>query len=153
MTYEELLDEVDKEGILLLEDNRIGRLDGLYVDGTITLHPRLETTVEKKCTLIEELGHHHTTTGNILDLSDIRNRKQERNARAWGFRNAVGITKLIEAYKSGVRNRYELAEFLDVTEEYIDEVLKYYCQKYGPHFEIDNYVVFFSPLAVFEQWE
>lgn len=152
MTYEELLDKVKEEGIELFENNYIGKLKGLYLDDTITLNSNLENDKERKCTLAEELGHHHTTVGDILDQSDINNRKQERLARAWGYRNLVGIMDLVNAYKSGVRNRFELAEYLDVTEEYIEEVLKYYSQKHGQFFVIDNYAVYFDPLVVIEVW-
>ena len=153
MTYEELLDKVNEEGIEIFENNHIGKLKGLYVDNTITLNSSIGTESEKKCVLVEELGHHHTTVGNILDQSDVSNRKQERYARAWGYRKLVGIIDLVNAYKHGVRNRFELAEYLGVTEEYIDEVLEYYKQKYGLQYQIDNYLVCFEPLSVLEIWE
>lgn len=83
----------------------------------------------------------------------MENRKQERLARAWGYKRLVGIIDLVNAYKHGVKNRFELAEFLDVTEEYIKEVLRYYSQKYGLFYQIDNYVVYFDPLSILEIWE
>lgn len=151
MTYEELLKEAETHGLIVkekpLKANK-GRIKG----NRIAIKKDLNTT-DKKCTLIEEIGHYHTTVGNILDQSDVRNRKQERQARAWGYRKAVGIIDLIKAYKHGVRNRFELAEYLDVTEEYIEEVLKYYSQKYGQFFVIDNYAVYFDPLVIIEVWE
>ncbi len=79
--------------------------------------------------------------------------KQERIARAWGYKKLVGITKLIDAFKYGVKNRYELAEYLQVTEEYIEDALKFYKEKHGLYYKIDNYVVYFEPLAVMEVWE
>lgn len=153
MSYEKLLIEAEKEGIEVFENNHIGKLKGLYVENTITLNTNIETEREKKCILVEELGHHHTSFGNIIDQSKVKNRKQERLARAWGYRKMVGIIDLIKAYKHGVRNRFELAEYLDVTEEYIEEVLKYYSQKHGQFYVIDNYAVYFDPLAVMEVWE
>lgn len=153
MTYEKLLIEAEKEGIEVFENNYIGKLKGLYVDNTITINTSMETNIEKKCVLVEELGHHYTSFGNIVNQSKLENRKQERLARAWGYKKLVGVIKLIEAYKNGVKNRFELAEYLDVTEEYIEEVLKYYRQKYGLYYQIDNYVVYFDPLAVMEVWE
>lgn len=101
MTYEELLERVSNEGILLFENSCIGKLDGLYVDGTITLNTRLENDTQRKCTLIEELGHHKRTHGNILDQSKIENRKQERSARTWGFENLINLMDLVDAKKQG----------------------------------------------------
>lgn len=66
-----------------------------------------------------------------MDQSRIENRKQERIARAWGYRKLVSVLDLINAKKEGIRNRYELAEYLDVTEEFIESTLKYYKEKYG----------------------
>jgi hypothetical protein len=53
------------------------KLKGLYVDGNIALSDKLDTTNEKTCILAEELGHHYTTAGNILNQSNSNNRKQE----------------------------------------------------------------------------
>ena len=35
MTYDELVDEVVREGISIYENDHIGKLDGLYVNGTL----------------------------------------------------------------------------------------------------------------------
>lgn len=151
MTYEELLDEIDKEGILIFENNCIGKLDGLYVDGIITINTRLENNAQKKCTLIEELGHHKRTVGNILDQTDIRNRKQERHARGWGYGKLVDLLDLINAKKEGIRNRFELAEYLGVEEQVLDNLLKYFKEKYGPKCVVGNYTIQFEPLEVYQK--
>lgn len=153
MSYEELLIEVEEEGIMIFENNYIGRLKGLYVDNTVTLNTNIETESERKCILAEELGHHHTSYGDIRDQSKIENRKQEQRARAWGYERLVGIIDLVNAFKHGVKNRYELAEYLNVTEEFIDEVIAHYKLKYGLFYKIDNYVLYFEPLSVLEVWE
>jgi len=153
MNYENLIVEVEKEGIEIYENNYIGRLKGLYVDNTVTLNTNIETDVEKKCILVEELGHHHTSYGDVRDQSKLENRKQEQRARAWGYEKLVGLVDLVNAYRYGVRNKYELAEFLQVTEEFIQEVIIHYKLKYGLYHQIDNYVVYFEPLSILEIWE
>ena len=45
------------------------RIKGLYCDGTIAISTDMKTDAEKACVLAEELGHHYTTYGNILDQS------------------------------------------------------------------------------------
>ena len=45
------------------------RIKGLYSDGTIAISTDMKTDAEKACVLAEELGHHYTTYGNILDQS------------------------------------------------------------------------------------
>ncbi len=153
MKQKKLLDEIDKEEIEIVERNLPKRLKGLYQDDVIALSKSLETNAQITCTIAEELGHHFTSAGDILDPKKVENRKQERKARAWGYERLVGIIDLINAYKNGVRNRYELAEYLDVTEEFIEDTIKYYKEKYGLYYEIDNYTVYFEPLAVMEKFE
>lgn len=153
MTYEDLLKEVDKENIEFFENNYIGRMKGLYVDNTITLNTNLETEKEKKCVLAEELGHHHTSYGDIVDQSKIENRKQERRARAWAYDKLIGVIGIVNSYKHGCRNKYEMAEYLNVSEKFLEDALKYYKEKYGLYYEIDNYIVYFEPLGVLEKLE
>lgn len=95
----------------------------------------------------------HKNSGNILDQSKVENRKQELRARRWAYERLVGIIDIVNAYKNGVKNRHELAEYLNVTEEFIEEVILHYRWKYGLYFKIDNYVVYFEPLSVLEMWE
>jgi hypothetical protein len=151
MDYEDLLKKAEKAGLQLYENNRISGLKGLYVDNTITINSDIETEAEKKCILAEELGHYCTSYGNILDQSKVENRKQEKEARAWAYRQAVGLSDLVQAYKSGVRNRYELSEFLNVTEDFLQDALDYYKGKYGVYIEIDNYIIYFAPFGVLEK--
>ena len=50
------------------------RIKGLYCDGTIALNSKL-TNKEQAAVLAEELGHHLTAAGDILDQSVTVNRK------------------------------------------------------------------------------
>lgn len=151
MTYEDLLIKIEKEGIEYFENNYIGKMKGLYIDNTITLNSNIDTEAEKKCILAEELGHHFTSYGNIIDQSKIENRKQERIARAWAYDRLIGINGLINAYKYGCKSKYEIAEYLNVSEQFLEEATTYYNEKYGLYYEIDNYIVYFNPLGVIEK--
>lgn len=151
MIYEDLLKEIYKEGIEYYENDYIGKLKGLYVDNTITLNTNIETGIEKRCILAEELGHHYTSYGDILDQSKLENRKQERKARAWAYKKLVSIDSLINAFEYGCRNRYELAEYLNVTERFIEEAITYYKEKYGPYYELNNYMIYFEPLGIMKK--
>jgi len=151
MTYEDLLIKIEKEGIEYFENNYIGKMKGLYVDNIITLNSNIDTEAEKKCILAEELGHHFTSCGNIIDQSKLENKKQEKRARAWAYDKLVGVIGLINAYKDGCRNRYEIAEYLNVSEQFLEDAVTYYREKYGLYYEIDNYIVYFNPLGVIEK--
>ena len=71
--------------------------------------------------------------------------KQELKARAWAYERLVGIHDLINAHKAGVKGKYELADFLEITEWFLLEAIEYYKSKYGTCYKIDNYLIYFSP--------
>lgn len=127
------------------EDN----LKGFYINGNIAINTSVGTTAEKSCVLAEELGHHYTSVGNILDMTSFANRKQERQARLWAYNKQIGLQGLIRAYEAGCQNRYEVAEYLEVTNEFLAECIECYRQKYGVGTTVDNYYIMFIPyLAV-----
>ena len=112
------------------------------------------TTTEKACILAEELGHHHTTVGNILDQSDPGNRKQELRARLMAYDKMIGLIGIVRAYQHRCQNLTDMAEYLEVTEEFLKEALEQYRRKYGQKAEVDNYIIIFEPyLAVMERYE
>ena len=121
------------------------RLKGLYCNNTIALSKKLKSNKERACVLAEELGHYHTTVGDILDQSITENRKQEQRARAWAYNKLVNLQGIINAYEAGCQNLYEASELLDVTEEFLLEALEFYKSKYGISIKIDNYVIYFEP--------
>ena len=41
-----------------------------------------------------------------------------------------------------------MAEYLDVTEEYLEEAIDCYKAKYGLYVSVDNYIIYFKPFAV-----
>ena len=126
------------------------RIKGLYCDGVIAVSKDIDTIAEKTCVIAEELGHHLTATGNILDQKDISNRKQELRGRIWAYNRLIGLTGIIKAYRAGCRNRYEIAQTLEVTEEMLQDAIDYYREKYGLCVQVDNYAIYFDPLGVME---
>lgn len=142
--YEILLDSVDKE-CQVDEKFPLEHNDGLYINGNIALSSKLKTTVEKSCVLAEEIGHHYTTVGNIMDTSDPKNAKQERQARLWAYHSQIGLQGLIDAYEHGCRKRHEVAEYLEVTEEFLQECIECYRDKYGVGKVLGNYYIMFIP--------
>jgi Zn-dependent peptidase ImmA (M78 family) len=57
------------------------------------------------------------------------NRKQEQRARAWAFNTLAPFDKIIEAYEKGYVSTYEMAEYLNVTEDFLKEAILYYQNK------------------------
>ena len=129
------------------------RIKGLYCDGTIALSKDMYIETEKACVLAEELGHYYTTVGDIMDQTDVSNRKQERRARIWAYHKLLSLNDLIDSYKCGCRNQIEIAEHLNVTEEFLIDCLNYYKEKYGLCTKQDNYLIYFEPLGVLELYK
>lgn len=148
MTYENLISELDDLDISFHESNKIGRLKGLYVENNIVINTNIEKNAEKKCVLAEELGHHYTTTGNILDQTDLNNRRQELRAREWGYKKLVTPNKIIKGIQDGAQNLYEMANMLDITEDFLNDALSYYINKHGEYYKTDEYIIVFSPLSI-----
>lgn len=146
-SYEILLSEASENG-LIVKEKPLKYNNGRIKGSRVAIRQDLSTSVEKACVLAEELGHHYTTYGNILDQSDTSNRKQELRARAWAYNKQIGLLGLIRSYEHGCRNRFEIAEYLEVTEEVLEECLSFYQNKYGVCTNVDNYVVYFIPNLV-----
>lgn len=151
MNYDTLLVESDSVGLTVKEKPLLYN-DGRIKGNRIAIKKGL-ATAQKKCVLAEELGHYYTTVGDILDQNNTNNRKQELRARVWSYNKLIGLTGIINAYKHGCQSLYEIADYLEVTEEFLSEALQQYKRKYGEYVVIDNYIIFFVPfLGVFESY-
>ena len=152
VTYENLLDEAAKDNVYIIEKADFkSKADGLINGDVIGINRNVRSYKKRACILAEELGHYHTTCGDIISQSSVSDRKQELRARAWAYDKMIGLIGIIDAYKRGCRSLHDTAEYLDVTEEFLSEALEYYKKKYGVHTKIDNYVIYFEPsLGVFK---
>lgn len=152
MNYEELLDESKNNGIYLIENaNFKSKSEGLINGDVIGINRNIRSYKKRACVLAEELGHYYTATGDIIDQSSSSNRKQELRGRAWSYNKLVGLNGIINAYKANHCSLYDMAEYLEVTEEFLAEALSYYKSKYGLCTTLDNYIIYFEPaLGVFQ---
>ena len=120
----------------------------------IAIRKNIPTLAKKADVLAEEMGHYHTGVGRIINSNNTHSRKQEHSARLWSYNKRIGLIGIIQAYHHGCRNRFEVADFLNVSEDTLTEALEYYRQIYGTYVAIDNYVIMFEPyLAVYEKME
>lgn len=144
--FEKLEQEAADNGIHIdYVDFKSERLKGLYCDGSIALSNALNTQVEKVSILSEELGHHYTSNGNIIDPANVMSRKQERLARLWAYNSRIGIPGLIAAWEQGCRNKYEISDYLEVSESMLADALECYRQKYGTSIWDGCYRIQFEP--------
>lgn len=148
-TYDDLLIEADNNNLITKEKPLRGN-KGRIKGNRIAIKKDL-TETEKKCVLAEELGHHYTAVGDILDQSFAENRKQEMRGRIVAYNKLVGLRGIVDAYLHHCQNLSEAAEYLGVTEEFLSDSIMYYKNKYGVYATVDNYTVVFEPtIAVIE---
>ena len=152
MTYDELLIEADDNG-LIVKEKQLKFYDGRIKGRKIAIRQNIPTLKKKACVLAEEIGHFHTNTMDILDQEQVISRKLERAGRMWAYDKLIGLSGIIQGYRALCQNRHELAECLGVTEEFLQEALECYKEKYGITVMIDGYTIMFEPaLAVLEKF-
>lgn len=146
--YEQLLAE--NEHIKIRDTHSLPNgYSGFYKDGVILIDKNLSET-RKAEVLYEELAHHKLTYGNILDQSKWINRKFENYARRHGYEAALPLRIIVEAHHYGVSNLYELAEYVQLSEEHVVEILEHYKNKHGIGTHYGDYSITFEPLRVYK---
>lgn len=136
MTYDDLCIEYENEVVIFehpiqheCEEMGIYGVKGLYKNNCIAIDKYISRR-EKKCTLGEELGHHYTSAGNIIDMRYTNNRKQERKAREWGANKLIDYDDFIKACNM-YDNIYQIAEELDVTYDVVETYYSYLYRTYA----------------------
>lgn len=147
MDYEKLLKESEDNEIKTYEKPMSQKLKGLYSDNVILINQKI-TFAEKTCVLAEELGHYHTSNGNLLDQNNLFNKKQEKLARTWAYRKLIPLSKIVQVYEQHLENLHEIAEFLGVTEQFLKSALLRYKEIYGDKCRFKEFMIYFEPLAI-----
>lgn len=148
LDYTTLLLEAEAAG-LIVKEKLLLTADGRIKGHKVAIRRDL-SLASKLCALAEEMGHYYKNVGDILDQSDVSNRKQEYRARLWAYDKIIGLEGIIRAYKAGCTNRYEMSELLDVPEPFLSEALKVYESKYGISALCGDYRVIFIPVLTVE---
>ena len=152
MNYEELLIEADSNNLITKEKPLLLTQEELK-EIRIAIKQTYLHRKKKPVSLLRNLDTSYTSTGNILDMSDTSNRKQELRARLWAYNKQIGLRGLIDCYKANCKSIHEMAEYLDVTEEFLLEAIECYRSKYGVYAKLDNYFIGFIPtLYIIEEY-
>lgn len=128
-----------------------------YSDGSynilIAINSSLKTRAEQTCIFAEELGHYYTSYGNLLldpNVDRTLINQQETRAKRWAAKKLVPIRNIIEAFNNGSRSFYEMAEYLDVTVDFLHDVFHKYSEIYGRYKKKGSYVIYFDPPGVYK---
>lgn len=141
--YEKLIIEVNKNGVEVEEiDFGTNKKCGKCVDNTILINYKL-TEIEKIEVLLEEYGHYKTTFGNITNLSDVRNLKQELKARDISVQEICNLDNITDCIYKGAKDRWEIAHMLDITDELFSYAIKYHARK-NPIVFKEDFILYFD---------
>lgn len=140
--YEKLLHDASMIGLEVKEIQFESDAKGLCKGQKIGIRKDL-SDAEKACVLAEEIGHYYTTVGNILNQKNTENRKQEIKARKWAVDKMLTIKDVFEATEHPCSNLFEIAEYLEVTEEFLLEALEIFKKRYGHSYTYKGKTIIF----------
>lgn len=152
--YDSLLELAKAMGLKVVERAPI-KADGRIQSNYVFLSEKLETTPEKLCTLTEEVGHALNNTGDINDQTIVFNRQQELKARKFCYEFLTPLMKIVDAilYFGDEATKYNVAEYLNVTEKFLNEAINHHRRKNG-NIKVDLgmvFVVFYPEFKVYEK--
>ncbi len=140
--YENLICYAENIGAKVIErDFGFNNKLGWCIDNRIYINIKM-TENEKYEVLSEEIGHYKTTFGNITNLDDVRNLKQEIKARDVSIEQICSINNIIACIKKGANDRYEIAEMLCVSDELFNNAIAYHSRKNPVVFKDDIMLYF-----------
>lgn len=108
-------------------DYKFDDINGVYIDElkTIGLSTRL-LSHNKKCVLAEELGHYYCNATYPLSCKDkTLVDKAEYRAKKWAVKALISPSDLEKVKLLGLKYKWEIAEYLGVTEWVAEKALEY----------------------------
>ena len=91
-------------------------------------HKKLRTSRDVKVHLAHELGH--CQTGSFYNINTLETRERmEYRADRWAIKKLIPFHTLLNVLKSGITEKWELAEYFNVTEDYIEKAQQLYAEK------------------------
>ena len=86
---------------------------------------KINSTAEETTILGHELGH--CMTGSFYQIRTLETKERmEYRANKWAFQMLIPCRDLNEAFENGITETYELAEYFNVTEDFIRKAVFYY---------------------------
>lgn len=128
--YEELMIKYGKE-IYIKETDKLPEFQpGKCLAGLVYIDKDL-SPYKKHEVLAEEIAHHLITHGNILDQTVLLNRRFEGYARRLAIKMIVPKKEIYELMYQGIYSIHEMANYFEVTEEFMLDAHNYYRVKAG----------------------
>lgn len=147
MELQELYTLAENEGINIVHSNfSTDTILGMYLqledcEPVISLNYKaIKSEIQEKCVLAEECGHYFTGQGIQIEhtkyKSNMYHERQENRAIAWATEMLIPPKQLYEAFRAGIYTVCDLAEYVNVTQEFFESALSHYSRKYPELFNI-----------------
>jgi len=114
----------------------------------IALNKKLDTTAEKTCVLAEEIEHYISTPEDLFAAPQSVKNKFERLARFNSIKKLMPFDKLIGARLRSINDACDLADYLDITLEFLISGLMAYKEHYGFSVSYRNFTICFDPFNI-----
>lgn len=129
MELNKLYDVANKENISVIDfrmKNKaiIELIDKDYYIGLN--YSKIEGITEEKELLAEELGHYYCNAFYNSSSSPSTIAQKEYRANKWKCTVLVSVNDFIDAFKKGLKNVYEIAEYLNLSEDTVIFAYNYY---------------------------
>ncbi len=89
-------------------------------------YSKIHTETEEKCLLAEELGHYYYDAYYTLSSNKQEIERQEYKALKWKSLACVPLNSILNCFKSGIYNLWDMAEKLEVEPNMLEFAYKYY---------------------------
>ena len=97
----------------------------LSIPGAIALNPlMIHTMPELIDAYAHELGHHETGSFYKLKSTFETRQRMEERATRWAVQELIPADKLLSALKKGYTEVWQLAEYFNVTENFIKDTIR-----------------------------
>lgn len=104
-------------------------------DGFLALNPtRLHTGAQEHAVLLHEEGHFATGAFYRLDSPYTLRQQQENIANRYVFERYFPPERLLAAMRAGCTEPWQLAEYFDLPQDFVEAMLAYYTEARGVDF-------------------
>lgn len=99
---------------------------------------KYQPEIDKQVLVMEEFKHMMTSYGVILDPVNHGDVKQENKARGLAYKELVTMYDLFCCYNQGLNSEYEIAEELDLPQEFLHNAIQYFKDVTSGPIKLDN---------------
>lgn len=120
-----ILYNIAEKNNIVIDSFRMKAVKAFSMPNIIVLNPNLvKTSQETRECIAHELGHHmRNAFYNIESTFETRERQEERATR-WAVQELIPVHELKKAIKNGYTEIWQLADYFDVSYEFMVEAIR-----------------------------